>query len=96
MLGRVDCGELLGKIGEVRESKLSRVGLVGDTQEAYGVLYYVATRAESAITALTSTGVAYCSVYCPDSMLACCSEFLLSLLKIIFACDLTSASSVSI
>lgn len=37
----------------------------------------------------------YCSVYCPDSMLACSSEFRFNRLKIIFACDLTSASSVS-
>jgi hypothetical protein len=37
----------------------------------------------------------HCNVYCPDSMLACCSELRFSRLKIIFACDLTSASSAS-
>jgi hypothetical protein len=48
-----------------------------------------------AVQTRTTRVLPHCNVYCPDSMLACCSELRFSRLKIIFACDLTSASSVS-
>lgn len=42
-----------------------------------------------------SVSDAYCNVYGPDSIEACCSEFRFNRLNIILTCDLTSANSDS-
>lgn len=84
------------QVRKVSECELARVGFVADAEKADRILDHVAGKGEvNRILMLCLLCRPHCRVYWPDSILACCSEFLFSRLKIIFACDLTSASSDS-